>query len=618
MNAWSFLLVVFGGTLPCGLLLVLGAPSIALAEPASSTQKMDLAASNEAVILLSPSSRVGLSRANTEEASPFEVAATLSSLARPNTAAPKSTQASSVPGTAIQGSSLLDAVAELRHNPQKTTPATAPSRTQDRAAPAAQETSPPRKTTNTSEQNQGAEPAKSSPDKAADPAKSSERQQKLAEADRLYRQGRKDQAEALYREVKDPFAKPDASKLAEPILDPALLPPAGQVYWREAQAGFEKKLETRTMVPLNLLVEKYPEFIPGHLRLAEAHQAYGRQKEALSVLEKAASQHPTQAELLKATIAAQTEAKQWLEASIAARQFALLNPNHPEAPEFTRLADQNLKRYQSKLRSKLRGNAIANALTGVLGVALTGSPLAAVSSIQTTALLLRGESAVGNSLAERAKRQLELVKDPEVLNYVNQLGQKLAATTGREDFKYEFYVVLDDKLNAFALPGGKVFVNAGALTKTNSEAELAGLLAHELSHATLSHGFQLATEGGAIAGAARFVPFGGVITNLVVLDYSRDMERQADILGTRVLARADYAADGMRNLMLTLDKEDQETPFTWLSSHPVTDDRVRYLEVLIERSGYNRYAYEGVERHAEIKARVAKLLVQKERKDKKK
>ncbi len=454
--------------------------------------------------------------------------------------------------------------------------------------------------------------------KAAEPAKSSKtRQQQLAEADRLYRQGQKDKAEALYRQVKAPFAT-DTGKLTAPLLDPSLLSSAGQVYWREAQTGLEKKLETRTIVPLNLLVEKHPEFIPGHLRLAEAHRAYGREEEALSILEKAASQYPAQPDLLKATVAAQADANQWLEASIAARQFVILNPKHPQAPEFSSLADQNLKRFQSKLRGKLRGNAIANTLTGILGVALTGSPLAAVSSVQTTTLLLRGESAVGKSLTERAKRQLELVEDPEVLGYVNHLGQKLAATTGRGDFEYEFYVVLDDKLNAFALPGGKVFVNAGAITKTNSEAELAGLIAHELSHAALSHGFQLVTEGSAIAGATRFVPFGGLLGNLAVQDYSRDMERQADFLGTRVLASTGYAADGLRNLMLTLDKE-EKPPFTWFSSHPVTEQRVRYLEALVERNGYNPYAYEGVERHGEIKARVTKLLTeQKERQEKQK
>jgi predicted Zn-dependent protease len=152
---------------------------------------------------------------------------------------------------------------------------------------------------------------------------------------------------------------------------------------------------------------------------------------------------------------------------------------------------------------------------------------------------------------------------------------------------------------------------------TNSEAELAGLLAHELSHAVLSHGFQLATQGNLTANVTQYVPYGGTLANLLVLNYSRDMERQADALGTRILASSGYAADGMRNLMVTLDKEERDRAvFTWLSSHPDAKERTRNLESLLERNGYNRYAYEGVARHLEIQKRVAQLLKEyKERKD---
>ncbi len=139
--------------------------------------------------------------------------------------------------------------------------------------------------------------------------------------------------------------------------------------------------------------------------------------------------------------------------------------------------------------------------------------------------------------------------------YVNEIGQKLAVVAGRNDFKYEFYVVMDDQLNAFALPGGKVFVNAGAIAKTNSEAELAGLLAHELSHAVLSHGFQLVAEGNLVANVTQYTPLGNTVANLVVFNYSRDMERQADTLGTRLLSPTGYAADGLLNLMLTLSSQ---------------------------------------------------------------
>uniref|UniRef100_A0ACD5H2Y3 M48 family metalloprotease n=1 Tax=Desertifilum tharense IPPAS B-1220 TaxID=1781255 RepID=A0ACD5H2Y3_9CYAN len=146
------------------------------------------------------------------------------------------------------------------------------------------------------------------------------------------------------------------------------------------------------------------------------------------------------------------------------------------------------------------------------------------------------------------------------------------------------------------------------MLKTNSEAELAGLLAHELAHAVLSHGFQLATSGGLIGNIAQYLPYGGLASNLLVFSYSREMERQADELGTRILAASGYAADGMHNLMLTLDREDTPSPPAWLSTHPDTQERIRNLERQILQSGLNRYAYEGVERHAEIQERLKPLV----------
>src|SRR5919202_4857363 len=233
-------------------------------------------------------------------------------------------------------------------------------------------------------------------------------------------------------------------------------------------------------------------------------------------------------------------------------------------------------------------------------------------------MLLRGESAVGDSIANQVKRQVPMTDDEAVLNYVREVGNKVSVVSGRNDFEYEFYVVMDDRLNAFALPGGKVFVNAGAILKTRSEAELAGLLAHELSHAVLSHGFQLVTQGNLTANVTQFVPYGGVLGNLLVLDYSRDMERQADNLGTRILASSGYAADGMRNLMVTLQKQERDAGvFAWLSSHPDTKERISNLENIIERNGYNRYAYEGVARHLEIQKRVAQLLKEYKEREKK-
>jgi len=440
-----------------------------------------------------------------------------------------------------------------------------------------------------------------------------QRHQTLAEANRLYREGSLAAAEQLYRQVKPPFAgETEQASIQDPpklIEDPAELSPGGKVYWREYQAGLARGLEIRIFVPLRLLVERYPQFIPGHLHLAEVLADDNRSDEALQVLERAVQRYPNRVDLLRAKIAAQVEAENWLDASLTAREFALLNPEHPSAAEFTQVADEHLERFKLHLRRRVRGNAIGNAVVGTLGYALMGNIFGPLSALEITLLLLRGESGVGEKLANRLLKRLPMVEDEEVLEYVGEMGEKLAGLTGRDDFEYEFYVVLDENLNAFALPGGKIFVNAGAIVKTKSEAELAGLLAHELSHAVLSHGFQLVTKGSLTSNVVQYIPYaGGIASRLLVFSYSRDMERQADLVGTRILASSDYAADGMRNLMLALDKEDRPSPPPWLSTHPDTSARMEYLEAVIIRNGYNRYAYEGVQRHSEIQARVKQLL----------
>jgi len=445
------------------------------------------------------------------------------------------------------------------------------------------------------------------------------RQQKLIEADRLYLGGQFAAAQKLYRQVKKPFANTsDKEQLAEAIVSPSQLSPAGKVYWRESEAGIANNLETRTLVPLKLLVEQYPEFIPGHLRYAEALKKYERPQDALQILERAATSYPNQPDLVKARVEALAEAKKWMEASIAARQFAIINANDPQAPMFHGLAEKHLKRYKSHIRARMRGNTLVNIVTGALGYAVTGSLLGPFSALDSTLLLLRGESSVGKSVAKRAKKQLDLVEDDQINNYVNEIGEKLAKVTGRDDFKYEFSTIANEGINAFALPGGKIFINAGAIAKTNSEAELAGLIAHELSHAVLSHGFQLVTQGNLISNVTQYLPLGGTVGRLFSLSYSRDMERQADTLGTRLIVTTGYAADGLRNLMVTMDKEQKSSPPQWLSSHPSSSKRVRYLEDLITRNDYNRYAYEGVERHLSIQAKAKKILQEKKEREEKK
>ncbi|MGD1873963.1 MAG: M48 family metalloprotease [Mastigocoleus sp.] len=444
------------------------------------------------------------------------------------------------------------------------------------------------------------------------------RQNKLIQADKLYLSGEIAAAQKLYQQVKEPFpSSENTQERKEAITNPEKLSPGGKVYWRESTAGITNNLKTRTLVPLKFLVEQYPEFIPGHIRYAESLKKYDKEKTALKVLERATTLYPNQPSLVKERIKALREAKKWMEASLAARQFSILNPEHPQAEEFRLSADENLKRYKRYIKREIRGNAIANIITGALGYAVTGSLFGPFSALDSTLLLLKGERAIGESVAKQAKKKEELlVKDEAINNYVNEIGQKLAKVTGRDEFKYEFFVIPDENLNAFALPGGKIFLHAGAIAKTNSEAEIAGLIGHELAHVVLSHGFQLVTQGNLISNVTQYLPLGGTVGQILTFNYSRSMEKQADILGTRMIAASGYAADGLRNLMLTLDKEQKRKPPKWLSSHPGGSDRVRYLEQMITQSSYNRYAYEGVEKHLEIQKKAKQVL--KEEKEKKK
>lgn len=442
------------------------------------------------------------------------------------------------------------------------------------------------------------------------------RLKKLAAADKLYREGDKIAADKLYREAKPAWEVEKSARkgeqLPEPFYDPAKLSPGGKVYWRNYQQGKKQQLESKIFASLELITQKYPEFIPGHVHYARILKEYEREEESLQVLDRIANRYPNEPKVLKVKMDANIVEEKWLEASITARQFALFNPNHPEAKEFTRLSEEYLEKYKSQLRSKITWNAIGNAIAGTLGFVLTGNLFGPISAVETTAMLLRGESAIGESTANKVRKQFPLTKNKEISNYVERIGNKVAKAAGRDEFEYEFYVLIDEQINAFALPGGKVFVNIGAITNTDTEAELAGLLAHEVAHAALSHGFQLVTQGNLTANVISYIPYvGGTASNLIVMNYSRDMEKQADIFGTRILVASGYAADGVRNLMAKLDEyyreKDLSSPPAWLSTHPESKQRIRYMENLIVNNNFNRYAYEGVEKHQQIKSLATKL-----------
>lgn len=449
------------------------------------------------------------------------------------------------------------------------------------------------------------------------------RRKLLIQGDRAYLAGDVAAAEALYRQAKDQtwllpaqFARlPPA-----PFSDEALLSPGAAVYWREANQGIAAGRSPQSLVALALLTAEYPAFTQGHILYANTMRSADRLEEANAVLDQALTLYPAQPDLLIAQVDMRMAQSQWLEAAIASRQFVALNPDHPAVAAQAELAKENLDRFQGQTRAAINNSAIANIFTGVLGYAFTGSIFGPITAAQSGLMLLQGENAIGAQYASLVTRQLPMLQNPEVLGYVRGIGSRLAAVTGRRDLDYESFVILDPGLNAFALPGGKVFVNAGAILDTHSEAELAGLIAHELSHSVLSHGFQIATQGNLSSSLAQYLPYGGLINNVFLSGYSRQMERQADIVGTQILAAGKYAADGLHNVMITLNQQsiedDSPRAPSWIATHPNPEDRVTYLKTLVERGGYNRYAYEGVASHEEIQVAVAGELAAYEAKQK--
>ena|GEM_PF-906706 len=434
------------------------------------------------------------------------------------------------------------------------------------------------------------------------PVSLSEREALMAQGDRYYLQGNLREAERLYRQAKPEFPAEGTIEIADAITEEQLSP-AGRVYWDNVQEGLAENRESQLEASLDLLFEEAPGFAPPYTLIAQRHLDEGDTDEAIAFLEDATTRFPGSYELARMLAETLREDGQRLEASITAREFAIVNPEHPQAGEMTELAED----YLSSFRGRLRENIALRGLGGLAVGVLTGRTTSTVfQAINLAQLMLAGESRLGEQIAEQLQGQLQMVNDPQILGYVDELGQEVARYMGRDEFDYEFFVVDDENLNAFALPGGKVFVNTGAILAANSEAELAGLLGHEVGHAVLSHGFQRVVTNNLLANLAREIPFGNLLGTLVSLDYSRKHERQSDIIGTRVIHSAGYAADGLRNFMQTLREQQGGGPtIPYLSTHPAPRTRVRYMEELIERNNYNRYSFEGVERHAQIKARLS-------------
>ena len=433
----------------------------------------------------------------------------------------------------------------------------------------------------------------------------------LAEADKLYGEDDRTAAESLYRQCKQPLSEQSLTTyFPEPITDPEQLRPAGQVYWREVQQGLERDQENRIFASIDLLIEQYPAFVPAYGALAEALQRYDRESEALDALEQAAALFPNNPEIAEARATALRNAGQPLEASMAMRLFAIVNPDYAERDRFISVADADLGTFKSDLRSQYISTGALGIVSGVfLGGGSTVDNV--MNSASLAMMLFEGEESTGTRLAAaeitEAQGEGKFVDDPVVLEYVDTIGQDIAAQMGRDEFDYEFHVIADPSLNAFALPGGKVFINTGAILAAKSEADLAGLIGHEVAHAVLSHGYQRLATNGLLNVVDQALPLGN-LAGMASLSFSRENEKQADIIGSRAIAGYGYAADGLLDFFVTLNEQSGASQPEYLSTHPATPNRINYLKALIQRNGYNRYSFEGVEEHARIQKRITELV----------
>lgn len=235
-------------------------------------------------------------------------------------------------------------------------------------------------------------------------------------------------------------------------------------------------------------------------------------------------------------------------------------------------------------------------LGAVLAVILlaAGCASSGISSGDFNLISIEEEWQLGQQLERDLARQLSIDNDSVINGYVDRLGRRLVAQTPMANLPWEFHVVDSDEINAFNIPGGHVYVNTGLIARTESVAELAGVLAHEISHGVERHGTEQLTRvyglnllAGVLLGndpATYERILAQIIGTGTVARFSRGAEREADALGVRFMYDAGYDPRGMVSMFETLLAERRRSPNAvdqFFASHPLTEDRIEDTQARI-------------------------------------
>jgi predicted Zn-dependent protease len=220
---------------------------------------------------------------------------------------------------------------------------------------------------------------------------------------------------------------------------------------------------------------------------------------------------------------------------------------------------------------------------------------------------LEKEIALGKGLAQEVERSSKLIDDPVITEYVNRVGQNLVRNSDAR-VPFTIKVIDSDEVNAFALPGGFFYVNSGLILRAQEESELAGVMAHEISHVTARHGTKNATKGEMmqlatiplmLLGPAGWAGYGlyeglNIAIPLTYLKFNRDAEREADFLGLEYMYKAGYDPNAYVTFFERIQADEKRRPGTIprvFSTHPPTPERIENAQKEIARILPNRPEY---------------------------